>query len=279
MRPIWKGHISFGLVTIPVSLYPAERSTDLHFHLLDSRNHARIHYTRINDETGQEVPWNEVVKAYEFDKDNYVVLQEKDLKQAAPEAVKTIEIQDFVALEKIPYTYFDRPYYLVPDQMGEKAFVLLREALKLTKKVGIAKVVIREKQYLAAIIPTEKAIVLNLLRYHQELLDINQYTFPSENLKDYHIKNAELEMAKQLINDMSHEWVPSQYQDEYRLALLQWIEEKSGMNKAKTKSKKEAINKQDQEKIIDFADLLKQSLAKAKKTKLKISSPKIAKMG
>jgi len=168
-RPIWKGHISFGLVSIPVSLYSAEKRVDLHFHMLDSRNLKRIRYERVNDDTGKEVPWTQVVKAFEFDKNNYVILSDDDFKQAAPKAIKSIDIEDFTNLSDIDYLYFERPYYLVPDKSGEKGYVLLREGLKKTKKVGIAKVVIRAKQYLAAVMPGEYSLILNLLRFNQEL--------------------------------------------------------------------------------------------------------------
>ena len=153
-RPIWKGHVSFGLVNIPVVLHSAEKQFDLHFRLLDSRNHARVRYERINEETGEEVPWKDIVKGYEYDEDKMVVLDDKDFKQVAVEVNQSVEIEHFVDGEHIQFVYFDRPYYLVPDKKGEKGYVLLREVLRRNGKTGIAKVVIRKasRKYFEAVL-------------------------------------------------------------------------------------------------------------------------------
>lgn len=268
-RPIWKGHISFALVSIPVTLYSAEIRTDLHFHMLDSRNKARVHYERVNDETGKEVPWNEVVKAYEFDKNDYVILEDEDFKRAAPKAVKSIDIQDFVDIKNIDYRYFERPYYLVPDKSGEKGYVLLREALYKSEKVGIAKVVIRAKQYLAAVMPYGDALILNLLRFTQELRNPDEFNFPDKSLKNYNITEREMELASQLINSMASQWKPERYHDEYREALLKWIEEKSTHKAKHIRKEKTEPNG----KVINFMEALKSSLEKTKKT-TKAKKPK-----
>lgn len=261
-RPIWKGHISFGLVNIPVTLYSAEKRTELHFHLLDSRNKARVRYERINDETGKEVPWNEIVKAFEVDQDNYVILKDEDFKRAAPKAVKTIEIEDFVNLSEIDYMYFEKPYILVPDKFGEKGYVLLRESLKKEKKVGIAKIVIRSKQYLAAVLACKNMLMIILLRFAQELRKADEFTLPEEDLKKYRITERELKMAAQLIEGMTNKWKPENYHDEYREALMQWIEEKAIQGKPKrTRKTKE---KEEPGKVIDFMQLLKDSLKQTK---------------
>src|SRR5918992_1254168 len=150
-RPIWKGHISFGLVNVPVVLYGAERRADLSFRLIDSRNAARIRYERVNEETGEEVPWDKIVKGYEYEDGNYVLLSEGELENASAELTRTIEIEQFVDLDEIDVRYFDRPYILAPDKGGEKGYVLLRKAILEAGKAGIAQVVIRARQYLAAV--------------------------------------------------------------------------------------------------------------------------------
>src|SRR3989339_1380560 len=177
-RPIWKGHITFGLVNIPVTLYSAEKRDELHFKLLDSRNKARVHYERVNEETGEEVPWSEVVKAFEYDKGNYVLVEEEDFKRAAPEATQAVEIQDFVDREDVDYVYYDKPYYLMPGKKGEKGYVLLREILRRTGKVGISKVVIRTRQYLDALLAEGDALVLELLRFDQEVRKPEEFDLP-----------------------------------------------------------------------------------------------------
>ncbi len=266
-NPIWNGHISFGLVNIPISLYSAEKRTELHFHLLDVRNQARVRYERINDDTGKEVPWNKVVRAYELEKNNYVVLNDEDFKRAAPEATKTIDIETFVDQAEIDPIYFERPYYLVPDKVGEKGYVLLRETLRKTKKVAIAKVVIREKQYLAALIPIEHALVLNLIRFQQELRSLSEFSIPDKNLKAYKVQPQELKMAEQLVESMVQKWQPSHYHDDYREALLKWIEKKVSQGKIKKPPKikeEEAIPAN----VIDFMAALKGSLKNVKKKSL-----------
>src|SRR3546814_736238 len=168
-RAIWKGAISFGLVHIPVELYPAESQSGLDLDLLDRRDFAPVGYKRYNKETGKEINWNDIVKGYEYEKGQYVVLSEEDLKRANVEATQTIDILAFVDAEEIAPIYFEQPYYLAPIKGGDKAYVLLRETLKRAGKIGVAQVVIRTKQRLAALLPMENAVVLNLLRYGDEI--------------------------------------------------------------------------------------------------------------
>ncbi len=170
-RAIWKGNISFGLVNVPIELYSAEKKSELHFKLLDKRSNSAVHYQRVSEKTGEEVPWDQIVKGYEYEGGDVVVLTEEDFKKAAVEATQTIEISDFVDLDDIEYRYFEKPYYVVPGKKAGKGYVLLREVLKRTGKVGISKVVIRSRQYLSALIPEENALVLVILRYYQELRD------------------------------------------------------------------------------------------------------------
>lgn len=226
MRAIWKGHISFGLVNVPVSLYSAEQRTDISFHLIDSRDFARVRYERVNADTGEEVPWDQVVKGYEFDKDSYVVMQKEELEQVAPEASQTVEIDSFVELDQIDPIFFDKPYYLEPGKKGEKGYVLLREVLRDSGKVGIARVVIRTRQYIAAMAPRGKALALTLLRYPQELSDPEELDLPGESLAKVGVSKAELNMARTLVDSMSADWKPEQYHDEYREALMTWINKK-----------------------------------------------------
>lgn len=259
-RPIWKGHISFGLVYIPVTLYSAEkRKEELHFKLLDSRNKGKIRYERINEVTGKEVPWDEVVKAYEYQKGHYVVLKEEDFKRAAVESSQTIEIAHFVEGKDIDYTYFDRPYYLVPDKKGEKGYVLLHEVLKREKKVGISKVVIRTKQYLAALLPVGNALVLNLLRWDYELRKPEEFDLPKGSIKTYKITPKELQIAEQLVNAMTAKWNPKEYHDDYHDALLKFILRKEkGLSIITPKAAPKTA------KVIDFMELLKKSVAEKK---------------
>lgn len=274
-RPIWKGYITFGLVNIPVVLYSAEKKYDIQFKLVDSRDQARIRYERINEHTGEEVPWHDIAKAFEYDENNYVLLKDTDLKKIAGENSKTINIESFVNLSQLDYLDFEKPYYLIPDKKSEKGYVLLREVLKETKKVGIAKVIIHTRQYLAAIMPYEDAIVLNLMRYHHEIRQPSEFELPSDNLKTYKITAKEIEIAKQLVDSMTHKWNPEDYQDEYRIALEKWIDEKIHHEKPRAKLKG---TKPSTSNVINFADLLKKSLHKqkipAKKKTTRTKTPK-----
>jgi len=225
MRPIWKGHISFGLVNVPVALYPAEQRADLNLHMLDSRNFKRVRYERVNAETGDEVPWNAIVKGYDFDDGNYVVVGPEEMKKAAPEATKTIEIEAFVDLKEIDFMYFDRPYYLEPGRSGEKGYALLRDVLRETDRVGIARVVIRTRQYIAAMVPVGDALSLNLLRYQQELRGTEELNLPG-TADEVGVNKRELKMARDLVESMSAPWDPGAFHDEYREQLMAWIESK-----------------------------------------------------
>jgi DNA end-binding protein Ku len=259
-QAIWKGHISFGLINIPVVLYSAEDRSDLHFHMVDSRNQARIRYERINEATGEEVPWDSVTKAYEYDDDHhYVLLNDEDFKKADVEASQSVDIESFVDRKSVDCLYFEKPYILVPGKKAEKGYVLLRETLKRTDKIGIAKVVIRTRQYMSALMPRGDALYLNLLRYHQEIRDPSEFDLPKGNVAHYHISKKEIEMAEQLVESISSEWKPEKYKDEYRAKLMKWINEKirSG-DKAgppKTKEKGETITEG-----VDLMELLKKSM-------------------
>jgi DNA end-binding protein Ku len=257
MRPLWKGYISFGLVNIPVQLYSAEKTNDLRFHLLDSRNQARVHYARVNEETGEEVPWDQVVKAYEYHKNNYVILEEADFKRASVKATKTIEIENFVRSDEVDYRYFARPYYLVPEKAGVKSYVLLRETLKRCDKMAIARVVIHGREHLAAIMPANHALLLDILRFEQELRAEQEFDLPTGSAKSHKINEREIAMAEQLVTAMSSSWKPESYHDEYRKALMSWIENKI---KGKAEVEEEVPVADSTGEVVDLMTLMKQSL-------------------
>lgn len=256
-RPVWKGQISFGLVNIPVVLHPAETPEELHFKLIDERTKSRVKYKRVSEQTGEEVPWDRIVKAYERDDGEYIVLSQEDFAQADIEATQTVELLDFVEKDKIEYPYFEKPYYLAPGKKGEKGYVLLRETLKRTGKAGIAKVVIRTKQYLAALLPQDEGIILNLLRYASELRDIHALELPSGDIHSLNITDKEIAMAMHLVESMSSEWEPAKYHDEYRDSLMAWIERKAREGEI---VEAPAPKPEPRGEIIDFMELLKRSV-------------------
>lgn len=265
-RAVWNGHISFGLIQIPVELHSAEKRTDIQFHMVDSRNQARVRYERVNEETGEEVPWNEIVKGYEYDDGRYVLLEEEEFKRVAPEVTKTVELSGFVDVSGIEPIYFDKPYYLVPGKKGDKPYMLLRESLRRSGKAGVASVVIRTRQYLALVMPRGPALMLNLLRFAQELRQPDEFRFPEGSLADYKITSKEVSMAEQLIESMTEDWDPTQYQDEYRSALLAFIEKKlksSGKGAPRTREAPEEAPPATAD-VIDLMELLKRSMNKKK---------------
>ena len=222
-RALWSGSISFGLLNIPVQLMSGEKRTDLRFHLMDTRNKARVRYERINAETGEEVPWHDIVKAFEYKKGDYVVLEPSDLKAAAPQSSESVDIESFIPADAVPLEYFERPYYLVPPKKAAKSYVLLRETLKQLKRVGLARVVIRTREYLALVMPRAEALMLMVLRYPQEIVPVDEYSFPDGSLADYKLGKREVDMARQLVESMTGEWQPKEYRDEFRAKLSKVI--------------------------------------------------------
>jgi DNA end-binding protein Ku len=265
-RPIWKGYITFGLVNIPVVLFSAEKKSEIQFKLLDSRTKARVRYKRVNEDTGKEVPWEEVVKGYEYNEGNYVLLPESELKSIAGENSKTIDIDNFIDAKSLDIMLFEKPYYLVPDKKGDKGYVILREVLTSTKKVAIAKVIIHTRQYLCVLMPHEDALVLNVMRYFQEIRPASEFDIPSADIKKYKITSKELDIAKQLVDSMTAKWKPESYEDEYRKALEEFIEEKIHHAKPHSKMKKRASSGKSSN-VIDFVSLLKKSIKQKKTTK------------
>jgi DNA end-binding protein Ku len=225
-RSIWKGSIAFGLVNIPVGLTSAESRPDIQLHMVDSQNHARIRYERVNADTGSEVPLDSMVKGYEHDNGQFILLTEKDLDAVQPKLTKTIEITEFVALEEIDPILFDKPYYLEPDKRGQKVYALLREALRTTGKAGISRVVIRTREYLSAMFVREDALMLMLLRFSQEVRATKKLELPSSTGKEWQPSKKEMDLAVRLIGEMTEKWKPDDFHDEYRSALMDFIEKK-----------------------------------------------------
>jgi DNA end-binding protein Ku len=262
-RPVWNGTISFGLLNVPVQIFSGERSVDLHFRLLDSRDQKPIRYERVNSETGEEVAWKDVVKAFEYEKGNYVVIPEQELRAAAPELTETVEIEAFVERDAISPMYFEKPYFLMPGKKAEKGYVLLRETLKKTGRIGIGKVVIRTRQYLSALMPQGDALLLNLMRFPQELVQPDEFELPSGKLSGYRISARELEMAVQLIDSMTGKWKPGDYRDDFRDKLHKFVERRVAKASGKGRREEEApapISKR-ASNVVDFTALLKKSLA------------------
>lgn len=262
-RPIWKGTINFGLVNIPVALHSAEAGGSIDFDLLDRRDFARIRYRRVNEKTGREVPWDEIIKGYEYKKGEYVALTDDDFLKANIEATQSIDILDFVDAVDISPIYFDKPYYLVPLKNGQRAYALLREVMKRSGKVGIARVVIRSRQHLAALLAQGPVLILNLLRFSHELRDPATLDVPAGSTQ---ASKQELKMAEQLVDTMAGTWDPKKYRDEYHQDLLELIDKKikSGQTKA-IESAESAPRPKQQGKVIDIMHLLRQSLEQGQK--------------
>jgi DNA end-binding protein Ku len=254
MRAIWKGSISFGLVNIPIALYPATRKEELKFRLLRKSDLSPVNYKRVAERDGREVPWDQVVKGYEYEKGKYIVLKDEDFQRVDLEATQTVDIQDFVDLHEIDPVFFYKPYYLEPQKGGDRAYVLLRDSLQESKKVGIAKVVIKTRQYLAGVKPEDGALVLELMHFAEELADTSKLHIP----KKVDVGKREMNMATQLIDSMSSKWSPKKYRDEYREALMEVIEEKVEAGGKEIEEKPKKAPKPT--KVIDLVEVLQKSL-------------------
>lgn len=262
-RPVWSGVISFGLLNIPVSLYSGERRVDLHFRMLDSRDNSPIRYERVNAETGEEVPWKEIVKGFEYAKNNYIIMDEKELKAAAPKGGEAVEIEGFVRREEISPIYFEKPYYLVPGKKAEKGYVLLREILRRTDRVGLGRVVIRTREYLGIVMTIDNALVLNLLRYPQEVVDVDEFRLPDKELSEYRISDKEIEMAQTLLESMTMAWQPENYQDTYRERLQAIVERRlAEQGGAAVVEEPEEVPTNAATNVVDFRKILQESLRK-----------------
>jgi DNA end-binding protein Ku len=260
---MWKGAISFGLVHIPVELYPATSEHSLDLHMLDRRDFAPIGFKRYNKNTGKEVSWDDIIKGYEYADDEYVVLSDEDLRRANPDATQTIDILAFVEAGQVPLIYYEQPYYLAPGKGGDKVYALLRETLRDVGKIGIANVVIRVKQHLAALVCVGDAIVLITLRYPDEIRPTDELKIPGENAKAAQVTAKELQMAKALVEGMSERWKPQQYHDTYREDVLAMIKKKIAAKQTKTITLPEPEkDKPAKSNVIDLVSLLQASLGK-----------------
>ena len=253
-RAIWKGSISFGLVNIPIALYPATRREEFKFRLLRKSDLSPVNYKRVAEKDGREVPWDQIAKGYEYEKGKYVILKDEDFQRVDLEATQTVDIQDFVEQEEIDPIFFYKPYYLEPQKGGDKAYALLRDALKDSGRVGIAKVVIKTREYLAGVKPEDGVLVLELMHFADELADPAKLHVP----KKTEVSRREMNMAKSLIDSMSSKWNPEKYKDDYREALMEVIEEKV---KAGGKEIEEKLKKAPKPtKVIDLVSVLQKSL-------------------
>jgi DNA end-binding protein Ku len=261
MRAIWKGSISFGLVNIPIALYPATRTEELKFRLLRESDLSPVNYKRVAEADGKEVPWDKIVKGYEYEKGKFVVLREEDFEAVDVESTQTVDIMRFVKLEDVNPVFFHKPYFMEPQKGGDKAYVLLREALRESGKIAIAKVVIKTRQHLAAVKPQEKGLMLELMHFADELVDVDEFKLPTT----HSIGKKELQMAESLIDSMSDKWNPEEYVDDYRQALEKVIEgkiEKGDRAAPKPARRVKPTN------VIDLVSVLQKSLDQSgKRTK------------
>jgi DNA end-binding protein Ku len=260
---VWTGTISFGLVNIPVTLHSGEKADELHFSMLDRRDLSPIGYRKINKNTGAEVPSAQIVKGFKYGPDQYVTLGDDDFKRASPERTQRIDIEAFVDGAKIDPALFVRPYFLEPAAKSEKAYALLREAMRRAGKVGIASVVLHARQHLAALLVQGRALTLELLRYHDELREAADLHLPDEDLDRLKITETELEMAERLVAELGGPWRPEQYKDNYRDELLAFIDAKAKAGKAVAAPPGPAKSRP-LAGPVDIMSLLKKSLAKGR---------------
>lgn len=257
-RTLWKGAISFGLVHIPVTLHSATAENRMKFNLLDKSTMTRVGNQQVNKATGEAMPREEIVKGFEVEKDQYVVLTPDEIKQALPRSTQTIEIEAFVDREQVPSVFFHKPYFVSPaGKGGQKPFALLRETLERTGKVGIAKVVISTKQHLAMLLPQDKGLVLNLLRWSDEVRDTAGLAWPGEDVK---VSAAELKMAEQLVDAMAGDWQPDLFHDEFREKLMALVEQKSREGGLHAVAPLPGEDVPASAEVIDLTELLRRSL-------------------
>lgn len=266
---MWKGAIAFGLVNIPVGLTSAEDRTETGLHMVDSKNNARIRYQKVNAETGEEVPWERLVKGFEHEEGHFVFLDESELEGIKPKLTKTIEITQFVKLEDIEPLLFEKPYYLEPEKRGKKAYALLRETMRETGMAGISRVVVRTKEYLCAMFVRDEVIVLMALRFPDEIRSPKKLDLPETSDPQYQPGKKEMELAKRLVEDMTEEWKPEDHHDEYQAALLEYIDKKlaqgaSAVVKGGDRREEPSIGGGN---VVDLAEYLQKSLKAGGKSK------------
>jgi DNA end-binding protein Ku len=266
-RSHWRGYVSFGLVSIPVQLFPTvNKSAHISFHQIDKRNHARIHYQRVNENTGKVVEWKNIIKGYEYEKDTIIPVPDDILEKVGGESVRSIDIDTFIKQQDLDFVSVDKSYFVVPDKKGEKGYLILREALKNSDKIGIARVILSTKEYVAALMPYgEHGLVLYLLHYDKEMRKVNDMPIPDKNLSHYKISKKEIDVAEKLIASMSSKWKPASYKDEYQEKLHQWLKE---VATKKPHRQLKAVKTKKPSNVVNFVDLLKKSIEmKNKKAK------------
>ncbi len=262
-RALWKGAISFGLVHIPIALHSATSEQGIDFDWLDKRSMDPVGYKRINKKTGKEIDKENIVKGIEYEDGQYVVLSQQEIAAAYPKATQTIEIEMFVGAADVPFLYLERPYYIVPINKGAKVYALLREALLRTDRIGIARVVIQTKQHLAALMPAGPALVLNLLRWSDEIRSWEKLDLPDEGTKEAGITEKELKMAEQLVVDMSGKWNPGEFRDSFKDEIMKLVQEKVETGEVQTVAQPEEMEAQRSAQIVDLTELLQRSLKKS----------------
>ena len=262
-RPLWKGSISFGLVNIPVTLHGAVSPETLRFRQIDRRSKTPVKEKRVSEHTGQEVPWDDVVKGYEYEDGRFVLLEDAELRQANVKATQTIDIVQFARREEIDPLYFETPYYVAPGKGGAKGYALLREALRESDRVGIAKVVVRFRQHVAALMPQGRLLVLELLRYGHEIRGAADLEVPGDALAEVGVGPREVAMAETLVASMEGPWDPMEYHDEYRDAVLQLIDEKVRGGGERTEAPPEMGVEEEGAEVIDIMALLRRSVEAA----------------
>lgn len=259
-RSLWKGAISFGLVHIPVSLHSASTESGVDFDWLDKRSMDPVGYKRINKRTGREITKENIVKGIEYENDKYVLLSDEEIEAVYPRSTQAIEIEAFVSMAEIPFVYLDRPYYLAPVAKGQKVYALLREALVRSERVGLARVVIHTRQHLAALVPAGPALVLNLLRWSDEIRTWEDLALPKEGVKANHITERELHMAGELIDDMTVAFDPSQFADRFKAQVMALVERKVEAGETETVLEPEEQPLPKGADVVDLSALLQQSL-------------------
>jgi len=264
-RPLWKGHLTFGMVSIPVALFPGDRPDEISFELLDDRDLAPIGYRKVNKTSGDEVPKEHIARGFRLDDGQVVIVSDDDLKKAAPERTQTLEIHGFVERSEVPPIYFERPYYLVPTKGGEKGYALLLQAMEASKKAAIGSAVLRARQHLALLFPEGEWLVMNTLRYASELRRPPEQEMPKTSPKKMAVSEKELQMAQRLVDEMVEAWEPEKYHDAYRDELLSAIKSKAEHGGALPTP--ETREPAERGKVTDMMSLLKQSVARASGTK------------
>ncbi|NML43916.1 Ku protein [Ramlibacter sp. G-1-2-2] len=257
-RSLWKGAITFGLVHIPIGLYSATEETDVDFDWLDRRTLDPVGYKRINKRTGREIAKEDVVKGVAHGKDSYVVLSPEEIEAAYPRTTQTIEIVSFIDIHELPFVYLEKPYYTAPVDRGEKVYALLRQALEETGKAGLARVVIHSKQHLAVLLPFGPALVLNLLRWGDEVRTWDGLPLPAQGKAG--IKDTELKMAKHLIADMAGHWKAQDWRDNFHDAIMKLVAAKAKAGKAAAVEPLEEAPAAAGADVIDLTELLRRSL-------------------